>query len=284
VLRAPNSKASAADVEAAAAQAAADLESARQEVAAAEAGYKASLLEDDKQKSTQAEARVTLARIALDRADALLGAMHAKRDEVMAAENEADRRRRYKACQDRLAAVQKRLPSEYERLAVALLSLVAEAAEAVGQAEAVNRDLPLAAEPLDIPELLTSYRPAVPEEVLQQRNVTRWVFENGNLVPDERLVRPLRENEGSIESRDRAIPVYRRDFLEIEFHPAVAADHADPFWKRLGLPALDETAPPFWTPCGADAAEIAELARTSLAASRTTRKRARPVQTRLVAL
>lgn len=238
------------EIEAAIGQASTMIADGESEEAAAQARYRDALLADDGDPAA-ALAEVQAAKIKRDRGEAQIAELTARLTAVREAETRAARKQVHDDAAARCAAVQTRLKTEYPKLATAIRSLLfdlAEAEVARRRAEGEAPEFGL----IPSPEALVRGLEAVPEEILDQREVELWV-RAGQWQPmpeaQQALVRaqtnsPRRGYMASAPSGSHSIGAdhdtcYLQRFVRVRFRESMLAPAADTLWRTISLPALD---------------------------------------------
>jgi len=235
-------------------QAEAELAAAHEAQAAAEAAYKGKLLTADDATLRQLVEARTDAGVRVDRATALVEALRERLEAAQTREAEAARVTAYEAAHAQAEEARAALVELYPGLARDLMSLMRVVAEAEIAVQAANADLPAGAAPIAGVEASVRDLPGVPETVLSETYVERWV-EVGKVTPgsfDQHAVQDLGRGQGVIKIPGIAAkdcrPVERRGFLEQRVYPASLRRAAYGLAERLALPGLRVDDPAFWEP------------------------------------
>lgn len=235
-------------------QAEAELSAAREAQATAEADYKANLLTaDDVAMRRLVEARSD-AGVRVDRAIALVEALRERLVVAEAREAEVARMVAYEAAVAEADAARHALAERYPVLArelVRLMETVARAELTVGR---VNADLPQGAAAIERVEASVRDVPAVPERIVSEIPVERWVDE-GRVMPGpfpQDLVRETERGRGIIRNNSLQISgqtqVELRPFTEQRFYAALGRRWANDLARGLALPGLRADEPDLWRP------------------------------------
>ena len=232
----------------------AELAAAQAAQVAADGSYKASLLSGDEAEMYRLATARREAAVRVDRGEALVEVLRGRLDGARAREAEADRVERYEAARrqgDEAADALREFYPQYAGGLVELLKAVAEAELAVKEA---NADLPAKAVPLPGVEARVRDHPGLPEEVVQEVEVEKWV-RTGMTVPgtyDQAAVRPTEGGRGVLRVRglpdNEGYPVERRKFIERTVLPAAFSLGADRLVYDVSLPGLREGEASFFEP------------------------------------
>lgn len=218
---------------------------------AAEASYRATILDATPAELERLQAAKARATIALDRAEALVAALVARIDLVRDDQEQAGRRARYQNAQALAQAAQQALAQDYPDIARrvhALLRTVAEAEAAVIEA---NAELPAGAAVIRSPERAVRDAARLPLD-MTTTEVELWRTV-GNIEPlpeaDQRRVQAVRGNpdHGTLDRDGRAVPcvrvTYRRDVVLYED----ARQSLPPLAAEISLPALYAGTAALWS-------------------------------------
>lgn len=247
-------------IEAALADARAQVETALAEREAAEAAYRDGLLDASPAESEQQLAAVSAAKVRTDRAEALVAALSQR---LTMARDEQDRARR-KAIHDdataKCAAIRARLPEEYRHHASALRALLRDLAAAEVARLHAERE---ASEFGFIPSPEDEVRGGigVPEEIISQDAVQLWVLD-GRVEPlaadaQKKVQRhPTDPERGSYTPppgahtyrSSGALSCSQRTFQRTKYREGVSGVALDRLYAFVSLPALNVYGDAYCTP------------------------------------
>ncbi|WP_226577299.1 hypothetical protein [Acuticoccus sediminis] len=251
---------------------------ARTELADAQDTYRRSLLDEDPAATAKAKAAVSDAEVAVDRAEALIGALRQRFEAQCETEAEDQRREIYAAAIQQKAKAEKYL-AEYTAHAEAIAKIIADVAAAERAISEANDDRPAGAAPIEGVEASVRHLPPLAPETLSENVADAgWhelpsalhqiadtsTLEHANLRlndADQARVRPTDGNAeiGIVEGRfGRETVVVRRRRRVATVLPAVGPATLPPLAASVSLPNLRAGAAAFWTATHGDPADHAD--------------------------
>jgi hypothetical protein len=231
-----------------------DVTAAEKKVDELEAERRRVLLDGNDADVTRVEKEIAAACLAVERTALARDEISRRLEQAVQVESEDARRERYEAARAQVAAASALIQSKYVTAALQIARIIASVEEAEHAAQAVNADLPAGAAPLIGPESLARQKQGKPEEIVSTKVVERWVLGTGGLVrPDHEHLININAKDASkgvlrnIQSNASSeLPVERRRFYEVRFHPHEARVWEDHLAKTVRLPGVKVGDLTFW--------------------------------------
>jgi hypothetical protein len=227
---------------------AADLDSSRQDVAAAQAALDEILSRELEATDSPAifaawRAERDAAISEVDRLTKLVARLEAAAGADERATQEAEIAKRANDQRRTNEALAARIKTEGGPAIEKLLALAREVATAAVVDAAINAKLPDDAEKIVSADMQARHRPPLPRETVSERTVTLWVFAaTGNVIGNQGDVTPIGDGStGFIRSSPQQYKtrVFRRKFKSITYLEAESYQPLVPFFEALRLPFSD---------------------------------------------
>ncbi|MET4233376.1 hypothetical protein ABIA85_006669 [Bradyrhizobium sp. LA6.10] len=218
----------------------ADLDAARAQLAAIDAGKIAAQI--DSAAFAKWSADRSAAALEVDRQSSLVETHETEVETARRADADAAARREIEAARKAATDLAERIRKDGQRIAAELLELAKDAAKQSLAAKALNNRLPEGETPIPAADILARDFDAEPRKDIRSRGVDLWVAETtGAIIGDQDAVASDDGVRGQVHIFGGSMrwKCIKRRFHEIEFHPSGVADWPGNLFSLIRLPRLD---------------------------------------------
>lgn len=144
-------------------------------------------------------------------------------------------------CRAENVAIKDRFRTEGAKLTTGLMLLARDAAAATLEAQRLNAILPPGVAPIEIGDFAARDTLCLPRHDIATTEQVLWVTASGDPVGDQASVVTNRDDDTGYVAINRSMgfACFKRKFRSTTYHPALAADHPNFFFKLLRLPFVD---------------------------------------------